>query len=247
MNQFKAALAAAAFVSSFSATAALAQEEAKEVWVYSSYFTCQAGMQADKAVEGSFKAVYDGAVKDGTIRSWGWMQHHTGGPWTRVAYHTASSQKAALMGVATLDQRSSGKDFEAANKQFNQACASHEDYLWRSVAGNDGQGARGKSALSVYYVCDSQREDEADSIIKHVFAPVFDKLVAEGKLTSWGWLEHIIGGKYRRLATMTAPDLGSLMQARGEVIQAMTDEPLGDTLDGICGSHADYIWNLQTQ
>lgn len=242
-----AAVAASAVLASLAfSTASQAQNDDQEFYVYSSYLRCTAAKQADSAVEQAFKGVYDAAVKDGTISAWGWMRHQTGGDWTRAVYHAATSMKALFAASATLDERTGGKDFDKANKQFMDACPSHEDYIWRRVAGSDGSGDRGKVGFSVYYVCDSSREDQADELVKRVFAPVYDKLVADGKLKSWGWMEHIVGGKYRRLATMTAADVGTLMEARGAIVATMSDDPLASTLDAICGSHSDYIWGIGT-
>lgn len=95
--------------------------------------------------------------------------------------------------------------------------------------------------FSVYFVCDS-RESQADAIVTQVFAPVYDRLVEDSKLTSWGYLEHIVGGYVRRVATMSAVDMKSLMAARSELKQALTDNPLGDTFTEICSAHEDYMW-----
>ena len=79
------------------------------------------------------------------------------------------------------------------------------------------------------------------------FAPMHDKLVGDGKLTSWGWAEHIIGGKYRRLATMTAPTMEALIAAREAIVAAAEHDPLNEVFTSICGSHQDYIWNVKDQ
>ncbi|MGB5131205.1 MAG: hypothetical protein WBO00_01215, partial [Steroidobacteraceae bacterium] len=71
------------------------------------------------------------------------------------------------------------------------------------------------------------------------------KMVADGKLKSWGYLEHIVGGQYRRVETMGAADMKSLMAARAEIVQALTDNPLGDTFTDICDSHTDYMWEVK--
>jgi hypothetical protein len=242
-----AALAAASVCAlTLGAMTAQGADQGTEVYVYGSYFRCGAAMQADDAVKTTFKGVYDAAVKDGTIKSWAWMAHNTGGDWTRLVFHTAPSIQALYAAADALDKRTSGKDFEKANKQFGQACASHEDYIWRSMAGNVGT-ARGDAGFSVYYVCDSAREAQADALVTRVFAPTFDKMVADGKITSWGWLEHIIGGKYRRLFTFTAVDTAALLGARGAMNEAMKDDPLSDALTDICGSHSDYIWQVVTK
>ena len=105
--------------------------------------------------------------------------------------------------------------------------------------------ARGSAAFSTYYVCDSRREKQADALVKQVFAPIYDKLIADGKLKSWGWLEHIVGGEYRRLATMSGADMKTVLEARASVNQALMDNPLGDTFTDICGSHTDYMWEIK--
>ena len=91
------------------------------------------------------------------------------------------------------------------------------------------------------------KEGRADEIVKTVFAPIYDAHVGEGRLASWGWSEHIVGGKYRRLATMTADDWPTLLKIRGEIFDAMdeADNPLADEFSEICGSHSDYLWEIQ--
>jgi hypothetical protein len=56
-----------------------------------------------------------------------------------------------------------------------------------------------------------------------------------------------VGGKYRRLATMTADDWPTLLKMRGEIFEAMDkqDNPLADYFGEICGSHSDYLWDIQ--
>ena len=79
-----------------------------------------------------------------------------------------------------------------------------------------------------------------------VFAPTLDRMVTDGKIKSWGWNEHIVGGEYRRLATISASDVKTLMAARAELIEAMYEKnPLGDTFSEICGPHADYLWEIK--
>src|SRR2546429_172372 len=93
-----------------------------------------------------------------------------------------------------------------------------EDYIWHVLAGNDGRGHVGKVAFWTYYVCDQGRETQVDAEVKRDFAPKYDKLVTAGKLTSWGWAEQIVGGKYRRLSTMSAPTVESLIAAREHMV-----------------------------
>ncbi len=225
---------------------AVAQEQKTDAYSYATYFYCDVTQQerADEIVQKLDKPIYDAAVADASITSWGWLAHHTGGKWRRVQYHTAPSIDALL-----ASQEKIGDQIEAKNKtmaqELGKICNSHDDYIWRRVAGNSAK--RGQFGFSTYYVCDSGREAQADALITRIFAPMFDKMVAEGKLATWNWMEHIVGGEYRRLATMTAPDLKSLMTARGSLVAALQDDALAETLDSICGSHADYIWETKAE
>jgi len=115
------------------------------------------------------------------------------------------------------------------------------------VAGNIGTVGRGGAAFSTYYVCDQTRESQADALVKGMLAPVYDKMVADGKLKSWGWLEHIVGGKFRRLETFSAADTRALMEARAAIVEAMDDNPAAELLTSICGEHTDYIWEIKGQ
>jgi len=225
---------------------AMAQDE-EEAYIYVTYFNCDVTQQdrADEIVDEVDKPIYDAAVKDGTIDGWGWLAHHTGGKWRRARYHAAGSVEELISALDTIGEQQDEE--EDATEEFGSICNSHDDYIWRSVAGSGGDMLavpRGKVGLSAYYVCDS-REGAADEIVKSVFAPVYEEHIGEGKLTSWGWAEHIVGGKYRRLGTMTAEDWTSLFAARASIIEAGGDSELGREFSDICGSHADYMWEIR--
>jgi hypothetical protein len=245
MRRLRAALTASLMLCGL-AGGGTAQAQGTENYVYATYFYCDVTMQerADEIVEQLDKPIMDGLVAGGSLTGWGWMVHHTGGKWRRLMHYQASSVDALLAAQEKMNEQSeAAAKGKALGKEFGAACNGHDDYIWRRVAGT--AGARGKAAFSVYYVCDSSREGQADELMKRVYGPMYDKLVAEGKLTSWGWLEHIVGGEYRRLATMTAKDFPSLMAARGAVVAAMQNDPLSGALDDICGSHADYMWEIK--
>ena len=209
---------------------------------------CDTSMQeqADNTVDTDYTPIYDQAVEDGVITGWGWMAHHTGGKWRRILYHTASSMEELLSGMETVGQMRDEKmgDSDGVSK----ACRSHDDYIWRSVAGS-GRGVltapRGKVGLSAYHVCKISKESRADELLKAVFAPVYDAQLGPGKLSSWGWSEHIVGGKYRRLATMTAEDWPTLLKMRESIFSELEDNELGDEFVEICGSHSDYLWEIR--
>lgn len=229
-------------------TAAMAQDKPAQRYTYVTYHVCDLSQleRADEIFEQVQKPVYDAAVADGTINGWGWLAHHTGGKWRRATYYGAGSVQALLDA-----QKKTGDAMDAKNKklgdEFSRICNSHDDYIWRTVAGNIGTVARGAAAFSVYYECDQGREDQADALVTRVFAPVYDKLLADGKIMSWGYNEHIVGGNFRRLATISAKDMKSLMEARAATVEAFGDDPLGDTFGDICSGHVDYMWDITSQ
>ena len=251
MKMRTAALAVASALTCLAMSApAAAQDDSKRTYVYAYYYHCDESKlsQADDAFNKLWKPVYDAAVKDGTINGWAWVAHNAGGEWARLGYHTGPSLKAVVAAGDTLSSRtntSTSKENAKLDKAFNEACGTHEDYIWGSIAGTDAQGHRGKAVFSTYYVCDSSREKQADALVKRVFAAMYDKMVADGKLSSWGWFEHIVGGKYRRLATMTAANMDALIEARTALGKMLQNDPLAEDFSGICGSHQDYMWDIK--
>jgi len=201
-----------------------AEEENKEErYTYATYFYCNTATQeeADELVKKNTVPVYDAAVADGTIKGWGWLSHHTGGQWRRIQYHASDSVAGLLKAQEILGKRMDEATGGADNR-FGEICNAHDDYIWKTEAGGRGED-RGTAALSVYHVCNFAKEERADEIVKTVFAPVYDKAVAAGKIKSWGWLSHQVGGKYRRLGTMYAE---------------------ANEFSEICGSHSDYLWDI---
>jgi hypothetical protein len=227
------------------AGASQAADKPAESYIYGTYYVCDVTLQerSDEIFNALDKQFYDAAVADGSLTGYGLYAHQTGGKWRRLVYSTAPSIEALLDA-----QKKIGDQIDAKNKkldtEFGKICNSHDDYIWRRIAGNAGSTSPGGAAFSTYFVCDS-REVQADAIVTQVFAPMYDKLVADGKLKSWGYLEHIVGGQYRRVATMGAADMKTLMAARAEINQALTDNPLGDTFTDICDSHTDYMWEVK--
>ena len=227
------------------------EEEAPKPYVYATYFECTPGSEwlVDGIVELLYKPVYDQAVEDGTISSWGWLGHHTGGKWRRILYRSAETLEAALDAVGSVGEMVAEKNPQAA-AQIGEVCQAHDDYIWQASSGSGGARGvgdeRGKAGVSVYHYCDMTKEDRADELVANVFAPIYDRHVAEGNLSSWGWLTHVVGGKYRRLATMTGADHASVLKVRGEIIAEIAEkhEAEGKEFSSICGSHADYLWNI---
>ena len=229
---------------------ATAQDKPAERFIYATYSNCDFSKQdrADEIFEQVDKPILDAATKDGTITGYGYMAHQTGGQWRRANTFVAGSVQALLDAQKKIgDQTDANEKSKKLGAEGSAICPSHDDYIWRAVAGNVGTVDRGAAAFSTYYVCDQTRESQADAIVTGMLAPVFDKMVTDGKLKSWGWLEHIVGGKYRRVETFSATDVKALMEARAAIVETMEDNPAGDLMTAICGEHTDYIWEIKAQ
>jgi hypothetical protein len=231
----------------FSVTAQ--EEEEQEAYIYATYFYCKTATEekADELIKKNSAPVWDAAVEDGTITSWGWVAHHTGGKWRRIQYHMSDSLEGVLNSQETVAKRID-EAAGGADDGFGEICGGHDDYIWKREAGSAPGASRGSAGLSVYHVCNMNKEDRADEIVDKVFAPVYNKAVADGKITSWGWNSHVVGGEYRRLATMTGKDFVSLLKARGEILDAIWGED-GENAEAnefseICDSHSDYLWEI---
>ena len=238
------------------ALACVAQEEDEgpEIYTYASYFYCTGGplSRVDEIIAEDAERI-NGFVDDGTILGWGWLAHHTGGQWQRIFYHQSESLDALLDANDTMfggDDDEAEEDEDAAADDddgltFGEICNRHDDYIWQVESGTIGAD-RGEAGFSVYHVCDINREDRADEIVDEHFAPILNKMVEDGELSSWGWSSHVVGGRFRKLQTMTAPDHKSLLAARNAAIDAIyeDDSEAGTEFSEICGPHVDYMWDI---
>ena len=245
-------LIAVAGLSALSIACVAQEEEAPPTFTYATYYSCAGGLlsRADEIIADDADRM-NGLVEDGSIGAWGWMAHHTGGQWQRIFWFQADGMDALLDGSDAVQGDDDAADDAAADEEddglnFGQICSRHEDYIWQVENGSDSD-ARSDVGMSVYHACDINREDRADEIVDEHMAPILNKFVEEGKLSSWGWQSHVVGGRFRKLQTMTAPDVKSLMKARGEAIGAIyaEDSEAGAEFSEICGPHVDYIWNNQ--
>lgn len=223
------------------------EDEGPAAFVYSTYHVCDVATQTqlDDVIEQYDKPVLDQAVEDGRMVAWGYYAHMTGGPWRRLQYHIAPTMEAVLENQQTVFAEIY-QDNEEAGQARSNACAGHDDYIWALIDGSppgDGDGDAPAVSLSVYYVCDFARENEADVIVAETFGPVLNQLVEDGKLAGWSWLAHRVGGKYRRLQTLTGASHAAVLAARGELLQA-TGGPNAGGFGDICGSHTDYLWDI---
>ena len=222
------------------------EDEEPSIFTYATYLYCDTSKEdAADADAAKNVATMDKLVEDGVITGWGWMAHHTGGQWRRINYYNATSIQGLFDGQVAI-----GEALTAANGEDDEgdggACPRHDDYIWQAENGGGGDDGRGEAGFSVYYTCDIVREGRADEIVDEYVAPIMNKLVEDGALSSWGWSSHVIGGKYRRLQTMTAPDHKTLLAGRAAALDEVYAEnsALGGEFAEICGPHTDYMWNI---
>jgi hypothetical protein len=237
--------------------ACIAQEEEEEqegplAYTYATYSYCLLSGQErrDEIFEETEAPVYAQLVEEGVISNWGWLAHHTGGQWRRVFYFQHESIDGLLDALDTIQERFDAMD-DDGEEGDDDLCWGHDDYIWSVEQSSQApEEARAEAGLSVYYVCNASREERADELFESTFAPLFNKAVEDGKIATWGWLAHYIGGKYRRLQTMTGPDHKSVLSARTDILNALygdEPDPAAVEFDEICGSHSDYLWDVQVE
>jgi len=243
-----AVMAAAAIISA--APVSAQDEDAPKPLFYAIYYDCDVTQQglADEIIELAYKSSYDAAVEAGTISSWGWMAHHTGPKWRRLFYHSAPDMASLLTGLESVNGEIDESYPEMGNA-LGAICNSHVDYVWRHVTGSrKGSLAedRGTAAMSVYFECEMSGEERADEIVEEVLGPIYDRYVASGELVSWGWMEHIIGGDYRRIATMTGKDYTTLLATRAAIGGELRENhpEVMNEFRTICDSHQDALWEV---
>lgn len=248
----KANILVASVLAGVISVACMAQEEEEEQdgpigYAYVTYNVCKLSGQdrADEIVAETEAPVYNQLVEEGVIGGWGWLSHHTGGRWRRALYY----QNETVDGLLDAQDAMQAK-FEALGDDNERAdiCGAHDDYIWAvDLASGEPGDSRADAGLSVYYICDQSTEDRADELFESTFAPLLDKAVEDGKIASWSWLSHFIGGKYRRLSSMTGTDHKAILAARGDLLEALYggDEPNAAAVEfnEICGSHSDYMWD----
>lgn len=219
-------------------------EEATPQYVMATYYYCDQDDEgdADKAFEAGYAPVLDAAVEAGTIENWGWMSHRLGGKWRRIWFFSATGAGNLL---DAADKVYEGLEESLGEEDgVTDACPHHDDYIWEVGAGNASE-ERGGTAFSIYFGCDSGKEDRADEIVDASLAPVMEGLIESGDLRSWGWLKHHVGGKIRRLLTMTGASHKATLQARDYMVDVFFAEgnEAGAEFGSICSHHVDYMWD----
>ena len=115
------------------------------------------------------------------------------------------------------------------------------------MAGNsvaqDG-AAKPSYVYATYFVCSPEGESRADEIMNTSYKPHYDAAVEQGDILGWSWLQHFVGGAWRRVLVIIAGDMSSLLDASGALGEIISDTSpeAGRAFSEICSSHEDYIW-----
>jgi hypothetical protein len=104
-------------------------------------------------------------------------------------------------------------DNAEAGQARADACYGHDDYIWAAGQGSGPPEAAPAVTLSTYHVCSLTGQQRADEIFAEVYAPKLDELVKKGDIAGWGWNEHRLGGRYRRLGIISGADHASVVAA----------------------------------
>ena len=79
-------------------------------------------------------------------------------------------------------------------------------------------------AYTTYFECTPDRESRADEIIASSYKPHYDQAVEQGQIVSWAWMQHYIGGKWRRVLVIITTDMESLLDASGALGEIISDQ-----------------------
>jgi hypothetical protein len=215
---------------------------------YATYYVCDQSTQGnmDSLVETNEAPVFDRWVEEGRLLAWGYQAHFTGGKWRRAQYHVSSTleeafkNQAEIFGMVYSDNREGGQ-------ARAEACAGHDDYVWSSTLGSPADAGRGDVSLAVYYVCSVADQQRADELFAEIIAPTLDEFVDDGRITGWSWLSHVLGGKFRRMQSMSGDDYATLAAARLEALRRAAREHPDEarSFNEICPTHVDYLWDIQ--
>jgi len=228
---------------------ALHAQETPSTFVMATYYRCVQGdaSRADALYKEHVMPLVKAEQAAGRITGYGWQKHWSGGDWRRIEYVVGTDMDKMLDSRAAVIKAMEAPEHSKASDEFDRICSSHDDYVWGGQVGSQAAEAVGRVrsafAMSTYFVCNSH-EKEADAIVKAVYAPVLNQRVKEGKIASWNWLEHMTGGKYRRLLVIDGPDAKTLVRNWATLDEALAKAApeLSQRFTDICDSHYDYIW-----
>jgi hypothetical protein len=226
-------------------------QDSPPAFSYASYFECDPTREArvDTLIRQAFFPILERHLAAKRLTGWGWLARSFGGHWHRAGFVVASSRDSVMDAQSAII-----KDLQAQGKalaEFFSICARYEDYIWRRVGSSPPRApdaTRSVSRVGAYFECAVARESRADTLFMQAFAPIYNRHIRTGGLNSWGWHEHVMGGKYRRLLLLDGGNhkavLASLDSILAEIARQRTAE--GKEFGEICYSHQDYLWEIRT-
>jgi hypothetical protein len=232
--------------------AAAQQQDQPTPVVLATYFRCD-GSRAERAseiVRTVFAPLTQKHVTSGQLSAWGLLAHNTGGAWRRAVYYIGTDRAAVMAARDSIVSEAVASHAKEAN-EFTSICPSHDDYIWTWVAGSqpatDVATARPKASFSTYQICHEGSEGIYDETMKSLYAPIYDKQVKAGRISSWTVLAHFVGGKYRRLLVMDGADFDSILAARDSIIEDTQAQypAIGAAVSEACDGHSDYMWDIE--
>jgi len=226
-------------------------QDAPTTTIFGTYYRCTQGQEerADALFNEHMAPLFKAEVAAGRLSAYGWGHHWLGGDWRRLEYISGPDLDKLLDARDAVIAKLQTAEHAKAMAEFDTICSSHDDYIWSAVATsqNATEVGRVRTAVgaSTYYVCDS-RESEADAIMKSAMAPVLNQHVKEGKIASWSWLRHRMGGKYRRALVIDSSDHKAAVNYWGTLVGALQKEQpdMFGRFGEICSSHTDYVWDM---
>jgi hypothetical protein len=234
-------------------TAAVLPAQEATGYVFGTYFRCNEAKEdrADAIFKETVAPILDEQVKVGRIQTYGWSRHWMGGEWRRLEYMIGSDLNAIVAARdAYIDKLM--KEHAAAGEEMSSICPSHDDYVWTVGATSQTPEMMGRTRPTVgattYFQCGAS-EDEADAIVKAAFAPVLNQQVKDGKIASWTWLVHVMGGKYRRALVLDGSSHAGMLSFWLGVSPTLekTAPQMSRRFTEICPSHSDYIWDVTSK
>ena len=226
---------------------AVAQDEASAV-VFGIYYRCTQGEEtrADEVFAASLAPVVQRHVDSGDLTGYLWLSHVQGGTWRRLFAITGEDIPTMMDAREAIENEADAN----ALAELSSVCPSHDDYIWTGVENSPlDPDAVGGATLSAYHSCDMSREERADEIFAELLAPLYQKHMDAGDLASWGYYAHRIGGRFRRLETMSGTDHKTLLATQGNIYTEAGEinaEALQEFRQ-ICTWHSDYMWENSGQ
>lgn len=234
------------FLFGLTLTALLAPVGAQSQTLIAQYYRCDTANEeeADFLVNTVFSPILNQHQSAGDLTGWGWVEHSAGGPWRRILTLSAPDRTTAMNQWGEINEELD-EQHPGAVHRFNEICGSHDDYIWKLDASSEGTdpGTTPEAWISTYWICNESTESRADELQSQL-SQVYDKHVAAGHISGWAWYSHEVGGRFRRLLTVSGADLPGVLDGRDMVINELqTDhsEALAE-FGSICSGHVDYLW-----